>query len=229
MRRKRNIPPWYVRFARRRLGRYRSGHFVSSPQPLVPIQPIEGSFDVQAELSDAGSEPVVVSYGTRDGRYDRFAQRLREGIDALGGKADIDTIPAMPRLNASLFKPSFIKMKLLVHGQTLLWLDGDSVLERRVSLPGGAWDLGFLDNNLPSEVNAKASLAIAVRPTIPALRFLETWEQLCSQHWATPGMDHEKMNIALMLMGNSLSVIDLRESMKGALVRDFGRDKEFRY
>lgn len=37
--------------------------------------------------------PLIVSYGTRDGEYDLYAERLRQSCAAQGVVCDVETIP----------------------------------------------------------------------------------------------------------------------------------------
>jgi len=170
--------------------------------------------------------PTVISFGTRDGTYDAFVQRLHESCRAAGMATSVETIPSCSRDNACLFKPTFIKLKLLTIGGPVLWLDADAVVSEAIALPQGDWDLATLPNNLRDHVNAKAALCIGFKPTVPALRFLEHWEQLCAAHWLKPGYDHRRFNYAREILAGYYREADLSEAVRGRLVRDAGRQKE---
>jgi len=176
-------------------------------------------------LGEAGP-PTVISFGTRDGRYDACARRLERACRAAGMQASIETIPACPPENAFLFKPTFIKVKLLTVGGPVLWLDADALVTQPIALPEGDWDVGTLPNNLGDPVNPKAALCIAFNPTVAALRFLEHWEQLCAAHWLKPGHDHRRFNYAREILAGHYEEGDLSDAVRGRLVRDAGREKE---
>lgn len=184
---------------------------------------IEAQFD---HAPRSAVRPTVVSFGTRDGIYDAYARRLGESCDAAGMPASIETIPACPPDNAFLFKPTFIKVKLLTLGGPVIWLDADAVVSEPLQLPVGEWDVGTLPNNLPEPINPKSALCIAFNPTIAALRFLEHWEQLCAAHWLKPGHDHRRFNYTREILGGHYMEVDLSDAVRGRLVRDAGRRKE---
>ena len=172
------------------------------------------------------SKPTVVSYGTRDGCYDVFAKRLEQSCHDVGMKTSVETIPQCVAENAVLFKPTFIKFKLLTLGHTLLWLDADAVVTGEIIMPTGDWDVATLHNNRDDKVNQKAALCIAFNPTVAALRFLEHWEQLCAAHWHKPGTDHRRLSYTREILDGAFVEADLSEAAHGRLVRDAGRRKE---
>jgi hypothetical protein len=169
---------------------------------------------------------TVVSFATRDGTYDTYLHRLAEACASVGMRSSVETIPACPPENAFLFKPTFIKTKLLTRAGPIIWLDADALITERLVLPDGAWDVGTLPNNLPDPVNPVAALCIAFNPTVGALRFLEHWEQLCSAHWLKPGHDHRRLNYTREILAGHFVEADLSDAMRGRLVRDAGRGKE---
>ncbi|PFG62907.1 hypothetical protein AXZ77_1494 [Thioclava sp. ES.031] len=209
----------------RKVTKRAGGRFLIAPAPNLRLDfllPATGT----APAEDA--PPLVISYGTRDGEYDLYAERLRQSCSGEGIASDIDTIPPCGRANACLFKPSFIKFKLLTHNRPVVWVDADAVLTGPIDLPGGGWDVGTLDNSRHAETNPKAALCIAFRPTLGALRFLETWEHLCSEPWLKPGLDHARFNDTRAILVNTYSEIDLTAALSGKLVRDLGKKKEAR-
>lgn len=188
------------------------------------------------DLSEYGTDrdaltaaPCVISFGTRDGFYDRFCETLQKSCDAHGVAHSIETIPPCGRINACLFKPSFIKFKLLTLNRPVIWLDADASLEGEFSLPDSKWDIATLSNNRESEINKKAAVCIAFQPTVASLRFVETWEGFCSSQWTAPGLDHERMNYTREVMHGQYVEADLSPYVSGKIVRDSGRKKEFRF
>ncbi len=205
----------------RALGR----HFLIAPTPGLTIDLSEIGADQEASTA----KPCVISFGTRDGFYDRFCETLQKSCDAHGVAHSIETIPPCGRINACLFKPSFIKFKLLTLNRPVIWLDADASLEGEVSLPNSKWDIATLSNNRESEVNKKAAVCIAFQPTVASLRFVETWEGFCSSQWTAPGLDHERMNYTREVMRGQYVEADLSPYVSGKIVRDSGRKKEFRF
>lgn len=204
------------------------GHFLISPQPSVRFSPIEDEKIRAEEDPDAGTvEPTLISYGTRNTKYADHLARLDSSALSVGNSTSFETIPKCDRRNACLFKPTFIKLKLLTLGTTVTWLDADAFLLEKISLPGGEWDVGFMDNNRKSKLNEKASVCIAFRPTIPALRFIETWEHFCS-YTVAKGSDHSKMNYTRFVLEGEYTESDITPSVTGTLIRDYGKGKEQR-
>ncbi|MDC0116022.1 hypothetical protein OAH97_00920 [Octadecabacter sp.] len=199
------------------------GPFLVAPSPHSPLDLLSNEaldFDIAES-----EEPTVVSFGTRDGVYDVYAKRLQESCEDAGQKVIIETFPAMPSSNAFALKATFIKFKLLTLGQPVVWIDIDSVLKAPISLPSGDWDVGTLKNNRNNPKNPIASLCIAFRPTVAALRFLEHWEQFCSAHWLKPGEDHRRLNYTRFILDGHYMEADISEAVQGKLVRDVGKAK----
>lgn len=185
------------------------------------------SLDTAASFA-TGRNPVIVSFGTRDGVYDAYAERLAAACVAHGVASSIETIPKCIPDNAYIFKPSFIKWKLLTLGNPILWVDADAVVSGPIELPEDGWDVGFLQNNLVDKygLNEVASLCIAFRPTVSSLRFLEHWEQFCAAHWMKPGHDHRKLNYTRKIFEGLFMELDLTDIVRGKLTRDVGKTKE---
>lgn len=72
------------------------------------------------------SGPVFVSYFTNS-LYERFSTPLRESLERLGLKCDIEASHDLgtPTANKN-HKPAFILKKLEEHGEDVVWLDVDS-------------------------------------------------------------------------------------------------------
>lgn len=198
--------------------------FLVAPSPHSPLDllPKEATkFDVAVP-----AEPTVVSFGTRDGVYDVYAQRLQKSCRDVDQNVNIETFPAMPSSNAFAIKATFIKFKLLTLGQPVIWIDSDAVLKAPIILPQGEWDVGTLKNNHNNPKNPIASLCIAFRPTVAALRFLEHWEQFCAAHWLKPGEDHRRLNYTKFVLDGHYKEVDISEVVRGKLIRDVGKKKE---
>ena len=206
----------------RRVKKTAGNQFLIAPAPNRPI-------DFQnARLFERGatSSPAVISYGTRDGTYDAYSDRLRASCDAHGVAHSIETIPPCGWENACMFKPSFIKFKLLTLNRPLVWLDADAVLQDSFELPDGDWDIGTLPNNRTSSINQKGSVCLCFRPTLAALRLIETWEQFCSTFWVGEGVDHSRLNYTLQVLSGTYTEVDVSPVFSGVLVRDLGKKKE---
>ena len=169
---------------------------------------------------------VVVSYGTRDTEYEEFINRLRLSCEECNIENDLKLIPNSGRVNACLYKPSFLKFMLITHDKPILWLDADSVIEKNFSLPSGDWDMSFITNNFQSPVNKVGSWAVCFRPTLRSLRFLELWEQLCSTGEGISGLDPRRLNYTRDVLSNEFVESSLDNSLISAVLRDVGTFKE---
>lgn len=213
-------------------GRFvKSGAQVRKPPWFVPggAAPLTANVDELPHLAQSDDRGVViVSYATRGTEYERNLENLRSQCVRLGYVTSFETIPNCGRVKACLFKPAFLKFKLLTLGRTLVWLDADSELCGQFENPVEDFDLGFLENDRAYKINKNASWCIMIRPTIPALRFLELWEALCVHPVAMPGLDHRRMNYAKTISMGSFREIDISSFVTGCLVRDIGKAKEHR-
>ncbi len=194
-----------------------------SPSPVRAFAISDPSFGA---VDDQPLRPVIISYGTRDGKYDVFSERLRASCEATGHDCSFETIPDCGRRNACLFKPTFIRMKLLTLGRPVIWMDADGIVRDRLNLPDGEWDIASLANDRPDDINEKAVVCIAFRPTVAALRFIEYWERLCAAYWLEPGLDHRRFNYARAALEGQFKEIELHPSVEGKIVRDVGASKE---
>ena len=64
---------------------------------------------------------IIVSYGTADGIYDRYLERLDASCAAHGLRRDFRAIPPAGRIAACLQKPAFIRDMLAKHGEPVVW------------------------------------------------------------------------------------------------------------
>ncbi|MCC2095896.1 MAG: hypothetical protein KDJ29_03345 [Hyphomicrobiales bacterium] len=198
------------------------GNFLIAPQPGISLG---ASIIADNRLPENLREPVLISFGTRDGHYDTCAERLEANCREVGQQCSIETIPACSRANACLYKPTFIKFKLLMLGRPVLWLDVDSQLTGKIELPGGNWDIATLRNQR-HKLNDYSSQVILFNPTVTALRFLELWEQFCSSPWLEGGLDHRRFNYARHVLDGGFAEVDLSPMLEGKLVGDAGTKKE---
>jgi hypothetical protein len=205
-----------------------SGGFLIAPASSAQINFLDLRKDCQF-IDEESALPVVVSFGTRDGKYDSYAYRLQHACEQNGMQSSIETIPSCSRENACLFKPTFIKFKILTLGSPIVWLDADAMVYGKFQLPSQGWDVGFVQNNRQSDVvNAVAAFCVAFQPSIAALRLLEHWEQLCAAHWLKPGLDHRRLNYARHILSGYFQELDIGNHMEGKIARDVGRNKEYR-
>lgn len=216
---------------RNRALRSRKEKILMSPIPQPQL-------DYDEKISRTSNNPddfCVISFGTRDGEYDKLLEELRNSCNKCGIQFNGETIPATKKINAYLFKPSFIKFKLLTKGKPVMWVDADSLIVDKIRLPGDYWDIGTVENNIESrrKIDPKLSLCVVFRPTIPALRFLETWEFLCNSYWMSRWMeqpgDHTRFSWTRhMQKEGQYTEKDITEYVSGKIIRDAGKEKEFR-
>ncbi|MCG5539060.1 hypothetical protein [Halorhodospira sp. 9622] len=197
--------------------------FILAPTPTVPLDPEFG----HSHLTDSGF--TLISYATRDGFYDRQLERLKGSCEEHGITCDTNTIPNCSALNAQLYKPTYIKFKLLTLQKTVFWLDCDAILAAPFILPKEPWDLATVRNSKDPDDNPVLSLCLAFRPTLGALRFLEAWEHLCAAQWLGHIGDHERLSTVRRLHispEKSFTEIDISRQITGCIRRDVGKSKE---
>ena len=194
------------------------------------LNKVEGSnfIDIQDIGLQAGQEgekpPVFISYATRDGLYDKFIERLSASLGGLKLDHDFETIPACDRRAASLFKPSFIKFKLLTLNRPVIWLDADSVILEAIDFPAGEWDVGLIKNDRNSKLPWAACL-IYFNNTPNAMKLLDIWISLCSNQ-ALERLDHHRLIMSINAASKDVAIKDLSESVDLKFVRDSGLGKE---
>ncbi|MCG5541616.1 MULTISPECIES: hypothetical protein [unclassified Halorhodospira] len=197
--------------------------FLLAPTPTFPL-------DVDFSAADLSADRFrIISYATRDGFYDWQLDRLKQSCIDQGLSCATETIPNCSALNAQLFKPTFIKFKLLTLQATVVWVDADAIVTAPFSLPAEAWDLATVSNQKNPDKNPILSLCIAFRPTIGALRFLEAWEHLCSAQWLGHVGDHERLTSVRRLHispAKAFTEIDISDRISGCIRRDIGKNKE---
>ncbi len=209
-------------------GRHEKGRPKDSAQKRLKIS-IGLNTDIDLpEHGSSESDFTVVSYGTRDGIYDKYLQRLAGSAESQNINVDTETIPACSANAATNFKPSFIKFKLLTLNKPIIWMDADAFIAGALNLPTGIWDIGLIKNTR-NEKNPMASFIIAVKPSLASLRFLDVWENLCSTQIDLPGSDHIKMTYTRDILHNAYIEADLAESVRGSIIRDLGNQKEEKF
>ncbi|NCC92369.1 MAG: hypothetical protein EOM10_03660 [Opitutae bacterium] len=172
---------------------------------------------------------TVISFGTRDGVYDRHLAQLAAQCDAFGLRRDLRLIPPASRIAACLQKPAFIREMLECHQQPVLWLDADTRINRAFELPGGRWDLGLVPNSSWRKRRRRPTCAfvIAAAPTPSAHAFLDAWAYLCANPGLAPGRtDHSRLTWTREMLDGLYAEINLSRSLHGALTRDPGTRKE---
>lgn len=168
---------------------------------------------------------VIVSFGTADGVYDRYLERLRASCEAVDLPHDLRTFPPLPTEEAIRRKPAFIAEMLHEHRQPVLWLDADAVVAASFALPPSGWDIGLLPNNRLFHRRALpvAAFAVAVAPTEAARAFLDRWSEACHR----PGLnDHSSLPILREELAGQYAELDLSRALERAVIRDKGRPKE---
>lgn len=171
---------------------------------------------------------LIVSFGTQDGTYDRFLDRLGASCDQFGLRRDFRVIPPASRLEACLYKPVFIREMLEKHGEPVLWVDADAIVLRPVDLPGGAWDIGVLPNTswLRRRRNPTSAFVMAAAATENAISFLEAWAYLCRWPGLSKRTDHGRLTWTRMIRSGTYQEINISSSLRRAIVRDYGLRKE---
>lgn len=171
---------------------------------------------------------LVVSFATEGNIYENYVKRLAESCVQHGIPHDIEIIPPTPAPDVYLRKPRFILEMMAKHQQPLLYLDADAVVSAPFSLPeDGQWDIGFVPNNLAGLRRSRiAAFAVAMAPTPEAATLIETWAYICD--WRkSKSNDHGRLMMAVRLQGGTFREIDLTPWLRGAITRDFGRDKQY--
>ena len=199
--------------------------FVPCLSVAIPEDQIDAGDCAFAESDD----PVIVSYATRATGYADSLDRLRSQCEGFGLNTSFETIPNWGRIAACLFKPAFLKFKLVTLGSPIIWLDADSAILKPFGKVTSAFDIGFLPNNRSEESNEMAAVCLMIYPTRAALRFLEVWESLCAHSVAMPGLDHRRLNYTRQILKGSFAESDITSIVTGCLVRDLGKSKEHRF
>lgn len=203
-----------------------------------------GGMSLAAPMGAAGhAAPTVISYATRDGFYDRLLDRMAASARGAGLAVSTETIPPCDRKAATLFKPSFIKFKLMTLGGPVLWVDADSVFLVRpdlaADLAAGDFDIGLLRNDRgPSKAwgghaNPWAACLLYLNYSEGAFRLLDTWIALCAND-LVKGYDHERLGLALAAVQGQgqgqgqVRLRDLSAAVDGRFERDAGLRKQNR-
>lgn len=171
---------------------------------------------------------IIVSYATDDGVYGAFLERLRESCDRANLKHDLRLIAPTTRLLACLQKPAFIREMLGKHGRPVMWLDADALGTKYIELPSDGWDIGLIANTTWSnrKTNPMSSFVITAAPTDAARGFIEVWEYLCAKPDLSKRADHRRLTWTREMKAGTYREIDLRKSIRKAVIRDFGRPKQ---
>ena len=172
---------------------------------------------------------IVVSYGTKDGRYDRHLGELKEMLKEAGLKHDLKVVPPTFEARKCLIKPRIIIDALAKHKCPVVWLDADTTVLKPFALPDGDWDVGTVPNTNPHSIskNPTCAFVLAFRPTQKALHFLKVWKYLCDWHELCPNrQDHKRLTWTREMQRDFYTEIDLSEALHGTMIRDVGTVKE---
>ena len=167
---------------------------------------------------DRSLEPLIISFGTDDPKYSSCLAQLNSDLELTGQLFDTTSITKGDSRFINRLKPSFIKIKLLSKKTTILWVDCDSRVKAPLYLPGGDWDVGTLALGPAHARSVAAADCIAFSPTNNTVKFLELWDFLCLLNRGGVSGHHE-MLFALELMKGEISVIDIKQQMKGPFLR----------
>ncbi|MBN9307902.1 hypothetical protein [Devosia sp.] len=172
----------------------------------------------------------IVSFGTADGVYDSYIERLGRSCDAVGLRHDLEIIPAATRRVACLQKPDFILRKLRQHQQPVVWLDADAIVAKSFSLPETGWDIGLAPNTRwwRRGANPTSAFVVAVAPTEKGEQFIESWRYLCANAELTAVLDHKRLTWTREMRKDMYTEINLHKFIPGTIIRDFGRKKQAR-
>ena len=173
-----------------------------------------------------GLDFTVITYGTKDGIYDKYLNRLKESCHAHNINFHGETISPRSRAGATLIKPSFIKDKLDSFKKPVIWLDADAVISGSFQLPGDPWDVGVTPNTayVDRKRNPVSAFLLAFRPTPSAFYFLDIWKRLCEANWIVHrNLDHGRLSWARMIADYQYHEVDLTSYVKGKVTRDAGK------
>lgn len=167
----------------------------------------------------------VISFATRDGRYDAELAALERNCAGLHLEFSGILLPPVGREDACLFKPSFIKYELYKGQRPVLWVDADGRFLKPPVLPAADWDLCLIRNERPREHNQFAAFCVGLNYTPRCLAFLDIWEKLCELRIPDFGLDHYRMNCALAAYREHLRIADMQQANADFFARDVDNDK----
>lgn len=163
---------------------------------------------------------VVVSYGTEDGRYDGYLERLGQSCDAYGLTHELRVIPRATKIKACLRKPGFIREMLDKHHDVVAWIDADAVVTQTFSVPSTGWDIGLLPKPWWQQWRSKNpvhAFVVAVSPTEAARSFLDAWIYLCKWEALATRTDHGRLTWAREMRIGSYWEMNLSRFLRGRL------------
>jgi hypothetical protein len=170
---------------------------------------------------------LVVSFGTEGNTYEGYAHRLRESCVQCGVAHDVEIIPPTPIPDVYLLKARFIMRMLEKHQQPVLYLDVDAIVAKSFSLPGSNWDIGLVPNDVPGRnASPTAACIVGANNTSGARALLETWAYVCDWRQSQQN-DHPRLTAARILSRRRYTEIDLTAHLRGAVIRDYGRRKQY--
>ena len=126
------------------------------------------------------SFPVIISYFTENGIYEKEVRGLIDSCAELNLKTDIEKVADLGSWEKNCaFKPMFIYEKLKKHKKAVLWLDSDAaILKEPVFYKNASFDFSLLVNeNFALDDPTKIfTSAIFVNYTEKALKLMEKWK-----------------------------------------------------
>ena len=168
----------------------------------------------------------IISFGTRDGEYDKHINHLKSKCLQYDIAHDLRIIDPTDRDTACLFKPVFVRDRLKENNRPILWLDADSDITGKIRLPADGWDVGVLPNPRweRRHISPITGFAFSFRPTEPSFKFLDMWIRLCE--FDLQKGDHARMIATRPLLQGTYSEIDLTPHLIGKTIGDYGTKKE---
>ena len=152
---------------------------------------------------------IMVSFATKDGKYDIFGKRWEKNMTDLNIPFDIEYIdPIKPskhnerllsykrqKKDAGRTRGKFLYNKLKQYNKTIIWMDCDDGFIEKPILPKDEYDVGFVDGEIKS-LQIMARLLV-LKPTENCYHFLNVWDYLNSWPELEPiGGSHLRLHFA---------------------------------
>lgn len=154
----------------------------------------------------------VVSFATDEPHYRRWAERFAGHVEIVP--------PFACKRDATLFKPTFIKMSLATFG-SVVWLDVDCELHAANPLPAGC-DVGTVAD--PWGNHPITAGVLFFHATGGAFRLLGEWDKECEK--PGPWGDHKRL-CDVLARANWLRVKDMTGHVSATLRGATGRDVRY--
>jgi len=166
---------------------------------------------------------IIVSFATPS--YAQYKTRLQEicVIDDVKGFTT--------KKNAYMYKPVFIKEKLLYYKKPVAWIDVDSVIYEKPKFESFDFDIGFVHRTNDIGIDKITSAFMVFNYTTNSFKFLEVWEYLCKDEDISPFGDHLRMLTARYLMTKKRKLYkekNITDKVKNKIVFNPGTDREYK-